>query len=129
MPQPIDEFTRAYLAAALWSSTDDNGDPLDENYSEFDIDQASLDNMAWDTDNFQNYNEDLLNEAYDVDGQDESDAGHNFWLTRQGHGAGFWDGDYPKTGDRLTAETKKYDPTDLYVGDDGKLYIYGVDPY
>ena len=129
MPAPIDDFTRAYIAAALWSSTDDNGDPLDENYTEFDLDQASFDDMVWDTDNFQNYNEDLLAEAYDVDGQDEENAGHNFWLTRAGHGAGFWDGDYPATGDRLTAETKKYDETELYVGDDGKLYIYGVDPY
>lgn len=29
--------------------------------------------------------------------------GHDLWLTRQGHGAGFWDGDYPRElGDELT---------------------------
>lgn len=25
-----------------------------------------------------------------------SQAGHDFWLNRNGHGAGFWDGDWPE---------------------------------
>jgi hypothetical protein len=49
-------------------------------------------------------------------------AGHDFWLTRVGHGAGFWDGDWPKNGDALTEICKKYKEIDLYVGDDGKIY-------
>jgi len=32
-----------------------------------------------------------------------TDAAHDFWLTRNGHGAGFWDGDWPKyQGDMFT---------------------------
>jgi hypothetical protein len=30
---------------------------------------------------------------------DFAQLGHDFWLTRNGHGAGFWDGDWPTYGD------------------------------
>jgi hypothetical protein len=33
--------------------------------------------------------------------------GHDFWLTRQGHGAGFWDGDWPEYGDWITDIIKR----------------------
>ena len=52
-----------------------------------------------------------------------SQAGHDFWLTRNGHGAGFWDGDWPdRTGHRLSEAAKSYGEYHLYVGDDGKIY-------
>lgn len=50
-------------------------------------------------------------------------AGHDFWLTRAGHGAGYWDGGLPKAlGDRLTAASEKVGSVDPYVGNDGKVY-------
>ncbi len=51
-------------------------------------------------------------------------AGHDFWLTRNGHGAGFWDGDWPKPyADTLTQAAKAFGECDLYVGDDGAIYL------
>lgn len=39
-------------------------------------------------------------------------AGHDFYLTRNGHGAGFWDGDYEKAkGQRLTDACRPYGET------------------
>jgi hypothetical protein len=35
-------------------------------------------------------------------------AGHDFYLTHVGHGAGFWDGDWPKHGDELTALAEEH---------------------
>ena len=35
-------------------------------------------------------------------------AGCDFWLTSQGHGAGFWDGDWPTYGDMLTDLSRCY---------------------
>ncbi len=56
-------------------------------------------------------------------GSDDEAAGHDFWLTRNGHGAGFWDGDWPEpAATRLTASSKKYGEFNLYLGDDGKIY-------
>lgn len=50
---------------------------------------------------------------------------HDFWLIRNHHGAGFWDGDYPEDiGKRLTALAHTFGDCDLYVGDDGKIYNY-----
>lgn len=51
-------------------------------------------------------------------------AAHNFWLTRNRHGAGFWDGDWPEPfAKQLTDAAHKFGSCDLYVGDDGRLYI------
>ena len=52
-----------------------------------------------------------------------SPAGHDFWLTRNRHGAGFWDGDYIEPyAARLTEAAHVYGSADLYEGDDGMLY-------
>ena len=44
-------------------------------------------------------------------------AGHDFWLTRNGHGAGFWDGDWPKHGDMFTKISECYGSVDPYFED------------
>ena len=50
-------------------------------------------------------------------------VGHDLWLTRNGHGAGFWDGDYADdVGEALTKISEAMGEIDLYVGDDGKIY-------
>ena len=52
----------------------------------------------------------------------EDHAGQDFWLTRNGHGAGFWDQGLGELGDRLSAAAKVYRGVDLYPGDDGLIY-------
>lgn len=121
----MDDFTAAYIEAALWSSTDDDDVPLDSNYDIGDLDLDTKNQMFRDADNFQNRFESLLDDAYEIDEQDESNAGHNFWLTRNGHGAGFWDGDYPTTGEELTTAAENFGQFDLYVGDDEQIYGSG----
>ena len=49
-------------------------------------------------------------------------AGHDFWLTKNGHGAGFWDRGIGETGRALTDAAHVYGSTDLFAGADGKLY-------
>lgn len=39
---------------------------------------------------------------------DARQAGHDFVLTVNGHGAGFWDGGWPEHGDELTEDAKPY---------------------
>lgn len=112
-------FFKAYIACALWSSVDDNGEPLDDNYSFDDIDTNALIKMEEDCQNFLDL---LENEGITLPG-DEALNGHDFWLTRNGHGAGFWDRGYGKVGDELTKWAKTFGSCDLHVGDDGKLYI------
>lgn len=52
--------------------------------------------------------------------------GHDLWLTRNGHGVGFWDRNMGRVGERLTAlcgHGKAFGPVDAYVGDDELVYF------
>lgn len=116
----MDPFTTAYIEAALWSSTDESdeqgGEPLDANYGLDDIAPETLASILNDCEAFQQ------DHAEDI-GSEPERAGHDFWLTRNGHGAGFWDGDWDDDiGQRLTDASDVYGSVDLYVGDDGLIY-------
>ena len=117
----MDSFTRAYFETALWSSTDesrdDGGDPLDENYSIGDIDEETSAKMIADCTDFQERYTELLVES----GLDYDKAGHDFWLSRNGHGSGFFDEEVPHR-DELQAAAESYGEFSLYVGDDGVIY-------
>ena len=117
--EPLDEFTRSYLNTALWSSTNDDDEPLDANYGIDDIADEFIQSARIDCLKFQSDNASILI-RYDA-----SQSGHDFWLTRNGHGAGFWDGDYeiePDDGDALTNASRSFEQIDLYIGDDGLIY-------
>ncbi len=114
----IDEFTRAYIECALWSSTDDDGNPLDEGRSAEDIAPECFEEMLADCADFQTGFADLLAQT----GADADQNGHDFWLTRNRHGAGFWGRGYGDVGKQLTDMSHPYGEFNLYVGDDGKIY-------
>jgi hypothetical protein len=119
-----DEFTTGYIECAIWASTDSNGAPLDRNYDVDRIAKETLSQMREDCANFQAANHELLTAAYEhpTISYNESQAGQDFWLTRNGEGAGFWDRSLGKIGKDLTAASKLYKETLLYVGDDGQIY-------
>lgn len=114
--QNLDSFTKQYIATGLWSSTDDNGRPLDE-YEINNIDLETLQKIISDCKDFQTKYEKLYREG----GWDDEQAGHDFWLTRNGHGAGFWDRRWfmntEEIGKKLTQAAKQYRSYELYVGD------------
>ncbi len=130
-PLEFDEFTEAYIICALWASTDDQmpyGMPLDDKYDRGDIDREILQRMITDCRNFQmRWQHLLIDDNLLVDScTPEEQGGHDFWLTRNGHGAGFWDGDWKKeVGEFLTAYSKKVGGYALYVGDDDKIHGSG----
>lgn len=114
----LDTFTRAYLECALWASTGDDGLPLDREHSLADFAPSALEQAANECRAFQEAN------RADINTGDVDRAGHDFWLTRCGHGVGFWDGDWEEAiGERLTEACKRAGNRDLYVGDDGALYF------
>lgn len=127
---PFDDFFRAYVACALWSSNDDDGEPLDDTYTDDDIDPDSLARMKEDALSFYTAHHHLWRNGespspseYTIDEL----AGHDFWLTRNGHGTGFWDRDpsvYPHGNrHRLTIYADTYGPCDCYVTDDNKIAL------
>ena len=126
-PSEVSEFTDAYIEAMLWSTTDDPNDidkeNLDDSYGKEDIAPEFMKAIKSDCEKF-------VKENYKFIKRDIGGAGHDFWLTRAGHGAGFWDGDWKEeidgknAGDHLTEMSKAYKEVDPYAGDD-KL-IYGI---
>lgn len=128
----LDAVVRAYIATALWSSTlgDDRGTPMDLDHDESDLAPATLAKMEADCAAFLEANRDTIEAAIETgevkcgpDFDEWERAGHDFWLTRNGHGAGFWDGDWPEPmADRLAKAAHAFGEVDLYVGDDGLIY-------
>jgi hypothetical protein len=111
-----DLFTKAYITCALSSSTDDNNDPLDKNYGPDDIALETVFLMVEDCFNFR------VNNAADMKDLEIEQCGHDFWLTRQNHRAGFSDRNLGEVGDRLTVAAKKFGVVHLHVEHDGQIY-------
>ena len=121
-----DAFLRGYFEAALWSSNDESdesgGEPLDKNYDVSDISDESVTAMALDCEDFQTANAGLLQRYFEESGRDDEHAGHDFWLTRNGHGTGYWDRGLPdELGESLSDAAKAYGECNLSV-QDGKIY-------
>jgi len=117
----LDRFTRQYIITALWAendnSTPEGGEPFDQNFDISDIDEESLARMVDDCREFQQQHSEHT-AGY------EDRAGHDFWLTRNGHGAGFWDGDWDEPAATiLTDSSRKFGECSLYLGDDGKIHL------
>jgi hypothetical protein len=120
-----DEALAGYAECAVWTGHDwssepetGNPTPLDDaGYSVDDIADEALASMRSDVAAF------LADNADDIAGLDPGQVGHDFWLTRNRHGTGFWDRGLDAVGTRLTDAAHAYGETNLYVGDDGKLYV------
>lgn len=111
------KMLRSYLETALWSSADEGDEGLDANYSIDDVSFATKRQAVRDLHTFCRMAGELL------DGLSPVVVAHDFWLTRNGHGAGFWDVDYPEeVGKALTELAHSFGSVDLYVGDDGLIH-------
>lgn len=124
------QFVGGYLECLKWS-TSGNADGADvESLEDFAFsDSAHASAIADCAAFFSGNHADLIEAAaaYEEKGTNGetgmSYAGHDFWLTRVGHGAGFWDGDLPQDlGDRLTEASKAAGEVWPYIGDDGLIY-------
>lgn len=125
----FETFLASYIAAMLWSSTgtDQNGEEL-ESLEGFELSTEAYRHAREDCELFLIAGKYLMAELPDfygacVKGGAYAYAGHDFWLTRNGHGAGFWDRGLEDIGDRLTELSKTFGELDPYIGDDGKIYF------
>lgn len=109
---------RAYLECALWSSTDDDGEHLDRQYGVEDFAPEAVARATAEVAAFEDANAD------DLASVTREQTGHDLWLTRNGHGTGFWDRGHPEDiGKRLTDAAHALGECYAYVGDDGRVYL------
>ncbi|USN15595.1 hypothetical protein KIKIMORA_04770 [Brevundimonas phage vB_BpoS-Kikimora] len=130
-----DDFAQAYIVSALWTGVEfKHGDPRAEgdralDFGPFDVRPETLRDMIADCAAFVTANRATIESAIAtgkvVCGPDFDEwgrAGHDFWLTRNGHGAGFWDGDWPEPqAERLSEAAREFGDYDLAMGDDGSI--------
>ncbi len=144
----LSECTLQYIETAMWSSTvmlpcleEDRvdgcmnvgyghplygiseDDHLDEYFDFSDFTSESLQKFEDDCTAWFDYLEEsgLYGEAAEY--ADNGHIAHDYWLTRNGHGAGYWDGDYGDLGDRLTNACKDHGQQHIWVDDGGQLHL------
>lgn len=152
----LDSFTQGYIEAAFFTECNDlyDSDEWESDQAQEDIREGrcggeiprdssvsdlapeTLARITADCAAFQAAAADLLNQAYEETAYSPEQAGRDFWLTRNGHGVGFWDreeldwfsaGDNAvKLGDALDAlccRQAGFPEVDLYRGDDSLIYL------
>lgn len=124
----IDAITRGWITAALWSTgaTALDGEEL-ENLDDYEFSENAKKAARVICATFYDTHTTDVN-AYagtyrPGDGSDPYEcAGHDLWLTANGHGCGFWDRGLGNLGKRLADACgfrKQFDHIDLYIADDG----------
>lgn len=136
MSTSVNPTVRALAETILWSSCDESGTPLDKNYSAENINSECLDRLYLEYTKFIDAVElkiteiagdkwDSIDDFYEVMQPTENQTEHDFILTRNGHGAGFWDGDWMEcVSGILTDAAKQFPEIEAVPGDDGKVYLY-----
>lgn len=114
-----------YIECAIWASThydEENGDcPLDQMDAELSSEARA--DMANELSQFMAEVDEIRESRDWEEFPDPAQIAHDFWLTRNRHGAGFWDRGLGELGDLLTKAAHDWGSSDLYIGDDGKIYV------
>jgi len=113
-----DTAQRAMLGCATWtghcyeSEEDDNPEPLD---SWVDVDDLPADVVQSLTEDLNGFLNDVETECTvdDMARLDAEQVGHDFHLTRNHHGAGFWDRGHGDLGSQLTTLAQAYGHADV----------------
>lgn len=112
---PVEHVLKAYLEAVIFTDADlEDGFPADAEFS----DSARMKAIA-DCAGFLVAAQlaGLLTEEWDPE-----QVGHDFWLTRNGHGTGFWDRKLPNA-KGLSEVASQWRHVDPIQGDDGLIYF------
>ncbi len=118
-----DSFIKAFFACALWATNDNadpsGGEPLENNFSESDFDPMTKAKLTIDCQLFMDA------QSVNITDHPAEDAGHDFFLSRNGHGAGFFEHEHgtKEQGNALQEAARSFGEASIYVGDDGKLYV------
>jgi hypothetical protein len=107
------DILNSYLEAALWTEEEEIG-------------PSNIESDVSDNSKIDAYKDvrDFLNKAGDlVDGLEPSQIGHDLWLTRNGHGSGFWDRGLGEIGNELSDIARSMGSKHVYIGDDEQIHI------
>jgi hypothetical protein len=121
MSKVFNTVVNAYIEALYFADTGEEGQPR----SEAELAPSTLKAIQDDIEQFMSLAP--LPQLYNLGGWTWDQFGHDIYLTRQGHGCGFWD--KPETygskliTDQLTRIAEHLGSVDYYEGDDGLIYV------
>lgn len=137
-----EDFYAGYVRSALWSTVDDShpdydpvtgcGPTLAERFTAADLDPepgALLREqvLTWADEHAALLADYVAQVGGDCDGLSASEcAGHDLWLTSNGHGTGFWDRGLGELGDALADAARAFGERHVYAHDDGRLSVAGA---
>jgi hypothetical protein len=115
----LSPFTQGFIEAMYWAGLPEGEDQFGRKYAALglvELDYSALCKVMEDCKAFEE------RAALLIDGRHRT-AGNDFYLTRNGHGCGFWDGGWPEPqASELAALAETFGEFDLYVGDDRKIH-------
>lgn len=116
-PAGLDSFTRGYLEAMEWLLPEETNRDRLRGFT-----RAAIRKAKADCADFYKSNSADLGIYESESGRDMASAGHDFYLSRNGHGAGYFDrGNHPVF-DRLQDAARIYSETNEYVSR-GWIYL------
>jgi hypothetical protein len=122
-------FIDGYVLAMLWANTQGDNGPDATDFTPDESPEELRDMLTWDA------LKALVRDAVDFYTAQQGDLtraaetrpwdhlGHDFALSRAGHGTGFWDRGLGEVGDSLHAAAKVYGGEGLYV-ENGEVHAY-----
>ena len=121
----LSDFARGYFTAAFWTADDDAGGGEYANTGRADdhFERLHHDNLREQLSQCERFQADNVQTLEDA--ADDYQAGIDFWLTRNHHGAGFWDGDWDHldgTGEaakRLTDSAHSFGEANCFIDSEG----------
>lgn len=128
----FEDFVAEYVDTLLWGENvddinaepDENGERAqvnaDVHYDSEDIDAAGMAEIRQDCEGFWTSERELWLSAGRTDGE----SAHDFYLSRNGHGTGFWDRGLGVIGDQLHDAAKVYGTQGLMSHPDGTLGVH-----
>lgn len=128
----LEEFTQGFVECLLWTDEDNSKDDAESNGKVWD-------DLDWSSENLAGQSTDRIEEVcrdfvignweelceYEGLGRSADYIGHDFALSSNGHGTGFWDRGAGGLGDRLHKAAKVYGESSLYFGQDWRVYYNG----
>lgn len=125
----LEIFIQAYIQCSLWAThsgfmdENENDLPLDKFHHPNCVQSSVREQVKLECEDFLK-REDVSPITEKWGKEEYQRAGHDFFLTRNHHGGGFWDGSWPEPdGDILTNASHEAGSSEPYVGDDGEIYF------
>ena len=118
----LDSFLQGYIEAAFFTETGYSENEDLEHASFCELAESAIVEAQEDCFEFQASAAQWLEKAREYD-YDMEQAGRDFWFSRNGHGAGYFDRKIGAAAEALQELAHKQGSRDMYRGDDGMIYF------